>query len=345
MEVHRQIVEEVGMPSHPSQYLIPKAQRQDLCSLCLTNSFVHSIATEILHKRVHITPRNLASFVERVKEPGRSGLPKVKFLAFVTFASALSTRQMESIVAILQLLPPETITHVLFDMPLRSVYRVPEPNDHPESAVLRMTRALNEFFNVKEFISVQDEAHLLGWMTGPVLWPHWPQIQRIALYNAEILEARFIEDVVQSSTLRLLCCLNPRLAGGLETDDVFAELIDQADPELTFLFLDLENMGDEETDGDYFPIAKEEMHCEPLLRYVIEQPERIILVDVDEIADEQDKRLPNCPPRDWFFRLAISGKLWEISRFRVSAVTAKRYLQSTGEVMGLEEGPFAAGEP
>ncbi|KIO34414.1 hypothetical protein M407DRAFT_218619 [Tulasnella calospora MUT 4182] len=331
-EVHRQIVENVGMPSYPSQYLIPQTQRQDLGSLCLASNFFHSIATEVLHARVHITPRNISSFVQRVKD-SVAGPPKVKFLAFVGFAFVLPEWEQEFIITILQGLPSETVTHILFDMPLRSIYRVPSPNDNPESSVLRMTHALNQFVNVKEFISVRDEAHLLGWMTGPVLWPHWPQIQRVALYNPEILEEAFIEAIVQSKSLRLMCCLNPRLAGGIETDEDFAELIDQAAPELSFLFLDAENMGDEETDGDYFPIAKEELYSEPLLHYAIEEPDRVTLVDVEEITDELDKRSPTSRPTDWFFNLAVSGRLWEIGRFAISTATAKRYLQLEGEVV------------
>ncbi|KAG8928947.1 hypothetical protein FRC01_005154 [Tulasnella sp. 417] len=336
-EVHRQIVEDVGMPSYPSQYLVPQTQRQDLCNMCLVNNYFHSISTEVLHARVHITPRNINSFVQRVKKLGMAGSPKVKFLAFVDFAF-FPEWELEFIITILQELPTETVTHILFDMPLRSIYRVPNPNDNPESAVLRMTQALNQFANVKEFISVRDEAHLLGWTTGPVLWPYWPKIERVALYNPEILEEAFIEAIVQSKSLRLMCCLNPRLAGGIETDDDFAELIDQVEPELCFLFLDAENMGDEETDGDYFPIAKEEFHSEPLLRYAIEQPDRITLVDVEEITDELDKRSPIARPTDWFFKLAISGRLWEVGRFGISTATAKRYLQMEGEVVEGEDG-------
>ncbi|KAG8941476.1 hypothetical protein FRC04_004185 [Tulasnella sp. 424] len=332
IEVHRQIVQEVGMPPHPLQYIVPIVQRKDLRNLCLVNSVFQSIATEVLHTRVHVTPRNLRSFARRVKEPGRAGPPKVKFLSFVAFAFMLPSWEAEVIVAILQQLSPETITHVLFDMPLRTVYRVPKPDDDPESLVLQMTRALNQFVNVEEFISARDEAHLLGWMTGPVLWPHWPKIQRVALYNAEILEERFIEAVVQSKTLRLLCCLNPRLAGGIETDEDFAELIDQAQPELSFLFLDAENEGDEETDSDYFPIAKEDMHSEPLLHYVVEQPERVTLVDVDMITEEADLRVATSSPTDWFFRLAMYGRLWDLGRYGIPKETANRYLQSAGEI-------------
>ncbi|KAG8957600.1 hypothetical protein FRC00_003753 [Tulasnella sp. 408] len=339
-EIRRQIVEDVGMPLHPSQYLIPHPQRQALCSLSLVSSVFHSIATEVLHERVHITPQNIGSFVQRIMEPGMAGPPKVKFLAFVGFASELRDYELDLVIAILQELPSETVTNILLDMPLRSIYREPEPGDDPESSVLRMTDALNRFFNVKEFVSVRDEAHLLGWWTGPVVWPHWPQIQRVALYNPEILEERFIEAVVQTKSLRLICFLNPRLVGGAETDEDFSELIDQAELELSFLFLDAENMGDEETDGDYVGIAKEDWHSDPLLRYAINQPDRVTLVDVEEITDSLDRRSPNSTPTDWFFKLAVSGRLWELGRFGISEDTAKRYLEM--EAGGLDEAQVAA---
>ncbi|KAG9046189.1 hypothetical protein FS837_004901 [Tulasnella sp. UAMH 9824] len=336
-EIHRQIVEDVGMPSHPSQYLIPPRQRQALCKLSLVSNAFHSIATEVLHERVHITPQNIGKFVRRIMEPGMAGPPKVKFLAFVGFSSELSEWELDLVIAILEQLPSETVTHILLDMPLRSIYREPEPGDDPESSVLRMTDALNRFFNVKEFVSVRDEAHLLGWFTGPVVWPHWPQIQRVALYNPEILEEKFIEAVVQTKSLRLICFLNPRLIGGAETDEDFSELIDQADLELSFLFLDTENTGDEETDGDYVGIAKEDGHSDPLLRYAIDQPDRVILVDVEEITDNLDGRSPTSTPTDWFFKVAVSGRLWELGRFGISTDTAKRYLEMEANVMDEAE--------
>ncbi|KAG8977115.1 hypothetical protein FRB90_008912, partial [Tulasnella sp. 427] len=289
-EILIEVTKQFGLVSHPGQYIIPGDQRQALTNLCRTNHFFNICASEVLHKRVHVTSNNIEDFVIRVRGAGTTGTPKVKFISFAGFGNHITDRKFFCIIYILDRLPLENLTHILFDLPLRSFYQVPSPNDKPPSLVLELTNALTSFPNVEEFISVQDEAYLLGWLTGPVLWPHWPVIRRLALYNPEILEEVFIEGIVESTTLQKLFVLNPRLVGGAETDDEFAELIDEASPDTAIVFLDADNLGDASTDGDYVFLAKEEEHLDPLLRYVKDQPERVYLVDVDAITDKHDKR-------------------------------------------------------
>ena len=60
----------------------------------------------------------------------------------------------------------------------------------------------------------------------------------------------------------------------------------------------------------------------------------MFVVDVDDIQDAEVRREPGSRPTRWFYKVAISGKLWELERYGLAKAQAKEWLQSPPAEVG-----------
>lgn len=87
-----------------------------------------------------------------------------------------------------------TLTRLVIDIPLRSLY--PEDDEHSVRSILRA--AFSELTALEEFCSARDELFLESEATPrsePEVWPLWPRLKRLALYNPDIASRGFLNGV------------------------------------------------------------------------------------------------------------------------------------------------------
>ncbi|KAG5288323.1 hypothetical protein I7I48_10531 [Histoplasma ohiense] len=86
-----------------------------------------------------------------------------------------------------------TLTRLVINLPLR--YLRPEYDEHLVRPVLR--EAFSGLTALEEFCSMQDELYLDTdeHHLQPSVWPTWPQLRRLALYNACVDDATFVAGI------------------------------------------------------------------------------------------------------------------------------------------------------
>ena len=100
-----------------------------------------------------------------------------------------------------------TLTRLVINLPLRYLY--PEDDVHQLRSVLR--EAFSRLTNLEEFCSMQDELFLNTVSTHiqPEIWPMWPRLRRLALYNACLNSPGFVDELKACSNLTHLVFPRP----------------------------------------------------------------------------------------------------------------------------------------
>ncbi|PYI15629.1 hypothetical protein BO99DRAFT_342139 [Aspergillus violaceofuscus CBS 115571] len=90
-----------------------------------------------------------------------------------------------------------TLRSLVIDIPLR--YLCPEDDVHGLRAILRA--AFSHLPALEDFCSVQDELYLEAGeiIEEPPVWPTWPRLRRLALYNA-CVNGEFVDSLLQCSS-------------------------------------------------------------------------------------------------------------------------------------------------
>jgi hypothetical protein len=95
------------------------------------------------------------------------------------------------------------LTRLVIDIPLRSLY--PEDDINHVRPFLRA--AFSQLVALEEFVSARDELFLdvttreQGPRREPAVWSRWPNLKRLALYNADLSSDRFIRDIGQCANI------------------------------------------------------------------------------------------------------------------------------------------------
>lgn len=109
--------------------------------------------------------------------------PKLLFLA--PFPSdSLEQPQTVRRVDELSLSLSDNLERLVIDMPLRRLY----PDEDHQGLRKLLRKAFLRLTALEEFCSVRDELYLetVGRRTDPEVWPAWPRLRRLALYNISI---------------------------------------------------------------------------------------------------------------------------------------------------------------
>lgn len=85
------------------------------------------------------------------------------------------------------------LRRLVIDMPLRSLY----PEDDHSQVRPTLRAAFASLTALEEFCSVRDELFCatIEERTEPVVWASWPQLKRLALYNADVTSSFFLAGI------------------------------------------------------------------------------------------------------------------------------------------------------
>ncbi|GFF26285.1 hypothetical protein IFM61606_09697, partial [Aspergillus udagawae] len=100
-----------------------------------------------------------------------------------------------------------SLRRLVIDIPLRSLY--PE-DDHQEVRPILRSVFLR-LIHLEDFCSAQDELFCatMEESSEPAVWSTWPNLRRLALYNADVTSSEFIEGLKRCSNLSHLVLTRP----------------------------------------------------------------------------------------------------------------------------------------
>lgn len=137
--------------------------------------------------------------------PQQPQLRTISSLSLAPFPENLDDLPICSWVQELLFYTAETLTKLVIDMPLRSVY--PEDDHLAVRSVLR--KGFDRLTNLREFVSCRDELYLDVFdMEGAVVWSQWLKLERLALYNVDA-DDKFWRHIARLPSLEILALTNP----------------------------------------------------------------------------------------------------------------------------------------
>lgn len=196
--------------AYPASHVITKT----LFSLCLASRQTHSVAISLLYAhcmfidsgdRLQRLLRTLTT--EGQRESSSPILRSITSMYLAPFSDDDNNDEelespllADSISIILEMVSP-TIKKLVIDMPLRQANWLPFP---------RLTNAFGLLTSLELFCSVRDEL-FLGWLddlpphdSGIPVWTLWPNLKTLALYNPDVSQRRFWQEMKNLSKLETL---------------------------------------------------------------------------------------------------------------------------------------------
>jgi len=180
-----------------------------LRQLALVSHSFHDWTTPALYRCVALlTPNNISYFSRTMRNSNMHG-PKsahVRTLQLDGFEDRLSARSAQNICTILHAVAP-SLRRLFINLPLRYISPFQPNNEKFKRQPLR--RALESLspHNLTEFVSGRDELFVGQYGEGPLVWPDWAGLRRLALYNP-VVDNVFLHALSNLPLLEVLVVVN-----------------------------------------------------------------------------------------------------------------------------------------